>query len=196
MKKIIFVGLTLLSAQAFGMSYFREHFCSPPVELSNKELVAEAIRNADVKQVLKLVKADNIIQDDLQEYIRISNEHFGLTPQARLKVKIIGYLKLVLGAAAVYKALDYYRKELYGYYREQIEEDSQRTLLSIFGSRYSSAEIHYGHDVILDIASIGGLYSAYKAISDALNTIKPKCDFNSHLLIQLYLKSLVKSKKK
>lgn len=187
MKKMIFVGLMLLSTPALGMQYFIDQFCTAE-KPSHFEEVTEAIRSANVKQVLKLVKADNTTQADLEKYIAIADEHFGLTPEAKLASRAIGVAKVLLGVAAVYKTWDHFNN-IWGIYTRTSGLSNLTQILATIKNRCLNT-----HDLIIDIASIGGFVSAQGGIYAGLNAIKPKCDFNSHLLIQLYLKNLVKPK--
>lgn len=204
MKKLIFASLMLLNAPAFGLpgvQYLKDQFCKlnnhfcHTEQLSHFDLVAEAIRDGRVKQVIKLVRADNTTQAELEEYIKIADEHFGLDPKAKLVAKTIGALKLILGFAFFYKAFDHYNDKY------KILEDP-RNIFNKFCERFTKGEVRgdntfiHGapHCITIDIAAIGGFLSAWAGINGALNVIKPKCNHHDHLLIQLYLKTLVKPK--
>lgn len=193
MKNTIFMGLMLLSAPTlvnanFGIESIRDHFCGNIETLSHIDQVTKAIKCGDVKQVLKLVKADNTSKNDLKDFIQIAEQNFGKAPEAEFRSKVIGSLRLILGGAMVFKAFDYFRKE----YKAEVAVDSSKSLFNILLSRYSDA---YGYNLVLDVASIGSFLSSYGTICLALRTIKPKAEFKDHLLIQLYLKNLTKSVK-
>lgn len=185
MKHIVFIGLMLLSTPVFGMQFIRDQFCMGPVEqLTYEEKVKQAIEDANVKQVQKLVTATNATPDELQGYIKMASNNIGITPKSDVKGKFIGSLRLVLGLTMFYKACDYFTKA----YVVQCSKNPSAALSTMLVDRYSSV-----HELAMDVASIGSFLSAYGTCTFALRTINPKSDFNNQLLIKLYLKDLAQT---
>jgi len=199
MKKIILSGLLFLSTSAFGFNFgmdYLKDFCKTE-ELSHFEQVIEAIKTANVKQVIKLVNAENTNKEELAKYIEVANEHFGLAPEAKLKAKLIGVARLGLGVLAAYKAWDYYNDKCLRYKNPFTDAGIADQLYT----RYFQNVTIKGkpnnrlHNIALDIGAIGTIISAWGGITAALDKIKPKADYNAHLLIRLYLNSLVEKVK-
>lgn len=197
MKKLaLLLSLTFLSSSAFGLDFSCITNCFvEKKELSRDEQVIEAIKHADVKQVVKLVNAENTSKEELAKYIETANGHFGLSPQAKLKAKLIGYAKAILGALAAYKALDYYNKECLKYKKPFRDEGILDQLYNRYfysgpiGASGKKTNNPY-HNAALDIGALGLFVSAYSGVCTAFDMIKPKCDFVKHLAIRYYLENL------
>lgn len=173
MKKLLFILLCLSTTQIYSFKSLKNIFTSYESMNQNDE-IKEAIANSDVNKVLSLVRSDvNFIS--LQDYIELANENFGRTPNPTFQGRFMGTIKIALGMALLYKTGDYFKTE---YTKAK----------SDFISRYKSV-----HNILMDIACLSGFISSSNFLTAGIESINPRSNYKKQLLINLYLKSLLKN---
>lgn len=172
MKKLLFLFLCFFTIPTNANSYLKKIFDTD--SRSDSEQIKSAIYNSDVNTVLTLVRTD-VSREDLDLYVELAQNNFGRTPSAALKSKCFGFIKIALGMALLYKTVDYFKTEYV---------KSKDNILI----RYKSM-----HNILMDLACLSGFISSSNFVNSGLDYIHPRSNYKKQLLINLYLKSLLKS---
>lgn len=172
MKRIFFtVCLALSFTPINAMNYIKNIFSGSNIT----DQIEKAIDNDDFKSVHELVTKE-MDDETINYYIQYAQNASGRPKKSSLPSRIKGSCKIVLGLALLYKAADYFKNEY----------QSLKTPSEIL-SRYRSV-----HNVMMDLACLSGVISSYGTLSAGFHHIEPRTNYKKQLLINLYLKNLLK----
>lgn len=173
MKRLLFFSILFFSFTAQALPDVKAYFVKSEI-VSEDQQIKNAIEDADVNAVLRLVKND-VDQDLLTEYVYLASSKLGRVSPAKLHQKVGGALKMAVGMAFLYKTYDYFKL--------QVSADDKVS----WKERYNNM-----HTVIMDFAGLSGFIFGTDFIGNGLKRMQPRSEFKSKLLIHLYLKSLIK----